>query len=142
MAAATACASTALAGQSLLKPVNELSRKVGTSEARITMRKSKSSSSDSIWYVPFHWHGHFSGFAHWLSIVLAWSLFRVCTLVVIVLAWSLLRVCTLVVNCVGMVTFPGLHIGCHCVGIIASPGLDIGCHCVGMVASPGFHIGI
>jgi len=52
MAAATAMHSTALAGQSLLKPVNELARQVGTSDARITMRKtaSKSSSSDSIWY--------------------------------------------------------------------------------------------
>jgi hypothetical protein len=43
--------STALAGQSLLKPVNELSRKVGNVEARVTMRRavSKSSASDSIW---------------------------------------------------------------------------------------------
>jgi hypothetical protein len=51
MAAATACASTALAGQSLLKPVNELSRKVGNVEARVTMRRtvSKSAGSDSIW---------------------------------------------------------------------------------------------
>lgn len=52
MAAATACASTALAGQSLLKQTNELARSVGTAEARVTMRKtvSKSKSSDSIWY--------------------------------------------------------------------------------------------
>ena len=50
MAAATACASTALAGQSLLKPVNELARQVGTSEARITMRRTQQKSSDSIWY--------------------------------------------------------------------------------------------
>jgi light-harvesting complex II chlorophyll a/b binding protein 2 len=48
MAAATACASTSLAGQSLLRPVNELARKVGTNEARVTMRKS--SSSTSFWY--------------------------------------------------------------------------------------------
>ena len=55
MAAATAMHSTALAGQSLLKPVNELARQVGTSESRISMRKtaSKSSGSDSIWYVTF-----------------------------------------------------------------------------------------
>jgi hypothetical protein len=41
-----------LAGQSLLKPVNELARQVGSSEARVSMRKtvSKSSGSDSIWY--------------------------------------------------------------------------------------------
>jgi hypothetical protein len=49
MAAATACASTALAGQSLLKPVNELSRKVGNVDARITMRRTASKSSGSIW---------------------------------------------------------------------------------------------
>ena len=53
MAAATACASTALAGQSLLKQSNELARKVNVGEARVTMRKtaSKSQSSDSIWWV-------------------------------------------------------------------------------------------
>ncbi len=39
MAAATACASTALAGQSLLKPVNELSKQVGAGKARVTMAK-------------------------------------------------------------------------------------------------------
>ena len=48
MAAATAMHSTALAGQSLLKPVNELSRKVGAGEARVTMAKG---SSSSIWWV-------------------------------------------------------------------------------------------
>ena len=47
MAAATACASTALAGQWLLKPVNELSRQVGSSKARVVMAKGKS--TDSIW---------------------------------------------------------------------------------------------
>jgi len=47
-AMATACASTALAGQSLLQPANELVRKVGTSNARVTMRKA--SSSTSYWY--------------------------------------------------------------------------------------------
>jgi hypothetical protein len=46
MAAATAMHSTALAGQSLLKPVNELFRKVGAGEARVTMAKG---SSSSIW---------------------------------------------------------------------------------------------
>ena len=57
MAAATACASTALAGQSLLKQSNELARRVGTSEARVTMRKtaSKSQSSDSIWWDSLLW---------------------------------------------------------------------------------------
>lgn len=46
--------STALAGQGVLKPVNELSRKVGNVEARVTMRRtvSKSAGSDSIWYGP------------------------------------------------------------------------------------------
>lgn len=53
MAAATAFASTALAGQSLLKQSNELARKVNVGEARVTMRKtaSKTQSSDSIWWV-------------------------------------------------------------------------------------------
>ena len=57
MAAATACASTALAGQSLLKQSNELARRVGTSEARVTMRKtaSKSAGSDSIWWDSLLW---------------------------------------------------------------------------------------
>jgi hypothetical protein len=60
MASATACGSTAFAGQTLLKPVSELSRKVGTNEARVTMRKAASSSS--IWFVcplyssSFHLH--------------------------------------------------------------------------------------
>ncbi len=49
MAAATAMHSTALAGQSLLKPVNELARQVGSSDARVTMRKTAAKSSDSIW---------------------------------------------------------------------------------------------
>lgn len=53
MAAATACASTSLAGQSLLQPANELARKVGTSQARITMRKASSGNSGSYWYVFF-----------------------------------------------------------------------------------------
>ena len=50
MAAATAMHSTSLAGQSLFK-FNELASKVGSSDARVTMRKtaSKSSGSDSIW---------------------------------------------------------------------------------------------
>jgi hypothetical protein len=53
MAAATACASTALAGQSLLRQSNELARNVNLGEARVTMRKSasKSTSSGSIWSV-------------------------------------------------------------------------------------------
>jgi hypothetical protein len=41
--------STALAGQSLLKPVNELARQVGANDARISMRKTAAKSSDSIW---------------------------------------------------------------------------------------------
>lgn len=49
MATATACASTALAGQSLLKQSNELARNVNLGEARVTMRKS--ASSGSIWSV-------------------------------------------------------------------------------------------
>jgi len=49
MASATACASTAFAGQTLLKQSSELSRKVGSNEARVQMRGSKSSSS-SIWF--------------------------------------------------------------------------------------------
>jgi hypothetical protein len=51
MAAATACTSTALAGQSLLKKSNELARNVNLGEARVTMRKSasKSTASGSIW---------------------------------------------------------------------------------------------
>ncbi len=49
MAAATAMHSTALAGQSLLKPVNELARKVGNVDARVTMRGTVSKSADSIW---------------------------------------------------------------------------------------------
>lgn len=48
MAACTATHSTALAGQTALKSINELSRKVGNVQARVTMRKA--SSSDSIWY--------------------------------------------------------------------------------------------
>lgn len=48
-AAATAMHSTALAGQTLLKPVNELARKVGNSEARTTMRRTVSKGADSIW---------------------------------------------------------------------------------------------
>jgi light-harvesting complex II chlorophyll a/b binding protein 1/light-harvesting complex II chlorophyll a/b binding protein 2 len=38
--------STALAGQAIFKPVNELSRKVGAGQARVTMAKG---SSGSIW---------------------------------------------------------------------------------------------
>ena len=53
MAAATACTSTALAGQSLLKQSNDLARNVNLGEARVTMRKSasKSAASGSIWWV-------------------------------------------------------------------------------------------
>ena len=50
MAAATACASTSLAGQALLRPASELSRKVGANEARVTMRKAASQGT-SYWYV-------------------------------------------------------------------------------------------
>jgi hypothetical protein len=45
MAAVSAMHSTALAGQGLFK-FNELARKVGTSQARVTMAKG---SSSSIW---------------------------------------------------------------------------------------------
>lgn len=57
MAAATACASTALAGQSLLRKSNELARNVTLGEARVTMRKSasKSAASGSIWSVLCIW---------------------------------------------------------------------------------------
>lgn len=49
--ATTACASTALAGQALLlRPANELVRKVGTSHARVTMRRG--GGSGSYWYGP------------------------------------------------------------------------------------------
>ena len=53
MAAVTACASTALVGQSLLRQSNELARNVNLGEARVTMRKSasKSAASGSIWSV-------------------------------------------------------------------------------------------
>ncbi len=52
MAAATACASTAFAGQTVLKPTSELASKVGVSESRLQMRGSKSKAvSGSIWCV-------------------------------------------------------------------------------------------
>ncbi len=51
MATATACASTAFAGQTVLKQVSELASKVGSSEARVQMRGSRSKSSGSIWSV-------------------------------------------------------------------------------------------
>jgi len=54
MAAATACASTAFAGQTVLKPTSELASKVGASESRLQMRGSKAKAvSGSIWYVVF-----------------------------------------------------------------------------------------
>jgi hypothetical protein len=49
--ATTACASTAFAGQTVLKQVSELSSKVGNSEARVQMRGSKAKVSGSIWSV-------------------------------------------------------------------------------------------
>jgi hypothetical protein len=49
--ATTACASTAFAGQTVLKQVSELSNKVGNSEARVQMRGSKAKASSSIWSV-------------------------------------------------------------------------------------------
>jgi hypothetical protein len=49
--ATTACASTAFAGQTVLKQVSELSSKVGNSEARVQMRGSKAKASGSIWSV-------------------------------------------------------------------------------------------
>lgn len=49
--ATTACASTAFAGQTVLKQVSELSSKVGNSEARVQMRGSKAKASSSIWSV-------------------------------------------------------------------------------------------
>jgi len=54
--ATTACAFTALAGQALLlqQPANELLRKVGTSHARVTMRKGGGGGgSGSYWYYTF-----------------------------------------------------------------------------------------
>jgi hypothetical protein len=50
MAAVTACASSTFAGQALGLSSNDLAAKVNVGEARVVMRKSKSSSS-SIWYV-------------------------------------------------------------------------------------------
>jgi hypothetical protein len=48
MASATACASTAFAGQTVLKQSSELSIKVGTNEARVQMR-SRGGAPSSIW---------------------------------------------------------------------------------------------
>jgi light-harvesting complex II chlorophyll a/b binding protein 2 len=61
--ATTACASTAFAGQTVLKQVSELSSKVGNSEARVQMRGSKAKASSSIWYGPERpkYLGPFSG---------------------------------------------------------------------------------
>eukprot|EP00246_Nothoceros_aenigmaticus_P017634 TRINITY_DN87_c0_g1_i1.p1 TRINITY_DN87_c0_g1~~TRINITY_DN87_c0_g1_i1.p1 ORF type:complete len:266 (-),score=30.43 TRINITY_DN87_c0_g1_i1:336-1133(-) len=52
MASATACASTSFAGQTVLKQVNELSRKVGNVEARVQMKRTQKSAPPSIWYGP------------------------------------------------------------------------------------------
>jgi hypothetical protein len=48
MASATACASTAFAGQTVLKQSSELSIKVGTNEARVQMR-SRGGAPSSVW---------------------------------------------------------------------------------------------
>ncbi|KAH7428238.1 hypothetical protein KP509_10G082600 [Ceratopteris richardii] len=64
MAAATASLSSAAAIGQQLKPVNELSRKVGTGEARVQMMAPKKSApSGSIWYGPDRplYLGPFSG---------------------------------------------------------------------------------
>jgi hypothetical protein len=69
MATATACASTAFAGQTVLKQVSELASKVGSSEARVQMRGSKSkSSSGSIWSVIERIYGKIGGFFFFFSL--------------------------------------------------------------------------
>nr|ABK25154.1 unknown [Picea sitchensis] len=53
MATASAIQSSSLAGQTLLRPhQNELVKKVGASQARITMRRTVRSAPESIWYGP------------------------------------------------------------------------------------------
>ena len=53
MAATTAMHSTALAGQSLVRPVIEFARQLGSRKARVSIREtaSKSAGNASIWYV-------------------------------------------------------------------------------------------
>jgi light-harvesting complex II chlorophyll a/b binding protein 2 len=52
MATASAISSSTFAGQQVLKPQSELSRKVGNVEARVSMRRTLKSTPESIWYGP------------------------------------------------------------------------------------------
>lgn len=53
MAAASALQRSAFAGQTALKQQNELVRKVGVFEGRISMRRTVKSASQSMWYASF-----------------------------------------------------------------------------------------
>nr|AYH52938.1 chlorophyll a-b binding protein 5 [Hymenophyllum caudiculatum] len=52
IATTSAISSSTFAGQTLLKSPSELSKRVGNVEARVTMRRTKKMSEDSIWYGP------------------------------------------------------------------------------------------
>jgi len=62
MATASAISSSTFAGQQVLKPQSELSRKVGNVEARVSMRRTLKSTPESIWYCSL-----FSSFSFCLS---------------------------------------------------------------------------
>jgi hypothetical protein len=62
MATASAISSSTFAGQQVLKPQSELSRKVGNVEARVSMRRTLKSTPESIWYCSL-----FSSFSFFLS---------------------------------------------------------------------------
>lgn len=53
MAAASALQRSAFAGQTALKQQNELVRKVGVFEGRISMRRTVKSAPQSMWYASF-----------------------------------------------------------------------------------------